>query len=134
MKSFLGYQIILFFRFMRLFRISFFSILRSSPENILAIVAWEEDCQNGIPEIEDIQEVIWVIDTDTTVDDAIALGEYAYERGWISLDHIKIDELQIQQDIGWDSSRCSKAIQKLLQIKVQMIDDGKEGDSFFLHR
>ena len=134
MKSSSTYQIVLFFRFMRLFGISFFSILHSTPKNIRAIVAWEEDCQNGFPKAEDTQEVLWIIDTDTTIDDAIILGEYAYECTWISIDHIKIDESQIQQDLEWGSVRYSKAIQKLLQIRVKMIDDKKEVDCFFLHR
>ena len=134
MKNTLTYQIVLFFRFMRLFRISLFSIVEVTSDKIRAIVAWDEDCKNGLPEIEDTQEVLWIIDDDNIIEDAILLGEYAYEANSISLDCLDINKGQIQKCLGWDHSRFQSAFHKLLTIRVKMIDNGKEGDSFFLHK
>ena len=36
-------------------------------------------------------------------------------------------------EINWENERIKKSIETLLSIKVSMIDDGKETDSFFLH-
>ena len=134
MKNSLTHQITLFFRFMRLFSVSLFSITKVTPENIHAIVAWEDDCRKGIPDIEDTQEVLWMLDINAATDDAITLGEYAKEHGWISSDRIKMNEAQMQHDLDWNSSRLSKAIQKLFQLRVQMIENGYEEDSFFFHK
>ena len=126
-------QVARFFRFMRLAGTSLFSILRIERECIHAVVAWEEDCRMGIPEPGDTQEVRWVCDTDPRVDDALAVGEYAYDAGWISIDRMTVDCRELEDNLGWDAKRVADAIDKLVQLKVQMIDDGEETDSFFLH-
>jgi len=122
-----------FFRFMRLFRITLFSIIRVETDCIYAVVAWEEDCKNGLPDAEDAQEVLWTRVTRTEIDDALTVGEYAYDAGWISSDRLTVDESELQESFGWSSDRVFKAIDKLFRIKVKMIDDGMEGDSFFMH-
>ena len=126
-------QIVRFFRFMRLFRITFFSIVRIEADYIYAVVAWEEDCLNGIPDNDNVQHVKWYHDADPTVDDALTVGECAYEYGWISIDKLSINISKISEDIGWDKKKIKLAVDKLKKIKVAMIDDGVEGDSFFLH-
>ncbi len=126
-------QTVLFFRFMLLFRVSFFSVVRHGVDRIHAIIAWEEDCVNGLPEPEEIQEVMWILDEDSNIEDALTVGEHAYNEGWISSDCIQLDRVQLQQHLKWDNERVSMAVNKLMQIEVRMIDEGEETDSFFLH-
>lgn len=133
MQNSVRHQVVCFFRFMQLFRVSFFSLIRIEADRIQAIVAWPEDCSTGIPEPEDTQEVVWQFDYQPDLDDAICLGEYAYDTGAISSDRIQLDAAEIQQQLRWDADRYSKATEKLFQIRVTMVDDGKETDGFFLH-
>jgi hypothetical protein len=134
MRDTISLQIVKFFRYMRLFGTNLFSILRVEGDRIYAIVAWSEDCKDGIPEAEDTQEVVWFRDVETETDDALSAGEYAYDAGWIASDKLTIDEQELKQALGWDGTRVTAAINRLFQIRVAMIDNGVEGDAFFLHR
>lgn len=126
-------QVVRFFRFMRLAGTSLFSVLRIERDCIHAVVAWKEDCRLGIPDPKDTQEVRWVCDTDPRVDDALTVGEYAYDAGWISIDRIALDCREIEDGLGWNAKRVTDAIDKLMQLRAPMIDDGEETDAFFLH-
>ncbi len=127
-------QIVSFFRFMRLFRISFFSLLEVKAEKIRALVAWQDDCHDGIPDVENTQEVVWTYGAEKSIEEALDVGEYAYDAGLIKSDRITVEPSDIARQFGWDSSRAVAALDILLQIHVRMIDDGKEGDGFLLHR
>jgi hypothetical protein len=134
MRDSISIQIVMFFRFMRLFRTTLFSILKIEAGRIHALVAWEEDCRDGIPDAEDTQRVLWICDEDSKIDDALTAGEYAYDAGWIDSDRLSIEEGELQESLGWDIERTTAAVKKLTRIRVLMIDDGEETDSFFLHQ
>ena len=122
-----------FFRFMRLFRITLFSVVSIESGYIYAIVAWEEDCVNGLPELEDSQMVRWSVDDDSIIEDALMVGECAYESGWIDMDRLNIDLKIISDMLGWSQERIVGALDKLKKIKAIMIDNNEKGDAFFLH-
>ncbi len=121
------------FRFIRLFGISSFSILSVTKSQIRAIVAWADDGQKGFPEHDDAQEIFWNIPEREDMSDALSLGEFAYDNGWILSDMILISRVELKSEIGWDTKRFDLAIDMLLSTNVPMIDDGEETDSFFLH-
>lgn len=126
-------QIVRFFRFMRLFRVSFFSLLEVEPHRIRAVVAWPDDCVGGIPDTEDMQEVVWHC-LEAASDDALEVGEYACDEGLIASDRIRVDVDEIRRQFGWNPARSRDALDMLLQMRVSMIDDGKETDEFLLHK
>ena len=126
-------QMARFFRFMRLFRITLFSVVSIESGYIYAIVAWEEDCVNGLPELEDSQMVRWSVDDDSIIEDALMVGECAYESGWIDMDKLSIDLKMMSDMLGWSQERIVVAMDKLKRIIVTMIDNNEEGDTFFLH-
>jgi len=133
MNSSTSSNVVRFFRYMRLFRVTCFSVLRVETDCIHALVAWNEDCPNGIPHPEDAQEVCWKYTVSYVIDDALIVGEYAYDKGWIASDKIEVDEAEIQQVLGWGADRVHIALKDLLKLRVPMIDDGEEEDAFFLH-
>jgi len=126
-------QIVIFFRFMRLFEANLFSVARIEKDYIHALIAWEDDCINGLPSIEDVQEVLWKNIESPQIDDALAVGEYAYEAGWINIDRIDFNEKELKQALGWEDERIEAAINRLFEVRVPMIDKGGSGDSFFFH-
>lgn len=122
------------FRFMRLFGISFFSIIKAESDCIEAIIAWREDYIDDFPDIEDIQKIRWKCNQDLDIDDALIAGEYAYDTGLIQSDRVIMTEDELINFFNWSEERAAIAINKLMQIRVLMIDNEEETDSFFLHR
>lgn len=48
-------------------------------------------------------------------------------------DKIMIEMSELGDRIGWEKSRYDADMNTLLEIKVDMIDDGKRTDFFFVH-
>lgn len=115
------------FRFMRLFGINQFRIDSLNGDSIKAKVGWPDN------ESDDGQAVEWKINNNETIDKAIELGEFILDNKCISIDKITISESNLQNKINWNSNEFKTAINELLSIKVNMIDNGKKTDSFFLH-
>ncbi len=126
-------QVVALFRFIRLFGVSMISILRVGEKHVEALVAWDDGCHNGVPNQDDVQKVRWAFATTPYLNDALAVGEFAYDMEWIASDNIELDEVELQRALGWDKNRIENAIKTLFKLRVQMIDDGVETDSFFLH-
>ncbi len=126
-------HVVRFFRFMRLFGVTMFSVLHSDHNYIRALVACDDGCEFGIPNLEESQEVQWACSMEPLLDDALTLGEYAYDAGWIYIDKMTIEPETLQTVLGWDVERVAAATQKLLRIRARMIDDGEATDVFFLH-
>ena len=126
-------DIVNLFRFIRLFNISLFSILETTAKQIRAVVAWADSCQRGLPEYDDTQEIIWRVPQISKIEDALLLGEFTYDNGWISSDRITISRAKLREEIGWDNTRFSDSIEILLTLRASMIDEDEETDSFFLH-
>jgi hypothetical protein len=134
MKSSVSKEIVRFFRFMRLFRVTLFSLLDVKPQRIRAIIAWKDDCAGGLPDREDTQEVVWECKSEEDIDDGLDVGEYAYDAGLIKSDHITVNVDDIQRQFGWETARSEAALRTLLQVRARMIDNGKEADEFLLHQ
>lgn len=126
-------QVVAFFRFIRLFGVSMISILRVCEKHVDAIVAWDDDCHDGIPDRDDVQNVRWEFTTSPQLNDALIVGEFAYDMGWIASDKVELDEMKLKSFLVWDEDRTKIAIETLFKLKVQMIDGGEKTDSFFLH-
>ena len=129
-----NYEIIYFFRYMRLFEVTFFSIVSLSDSQIRAKVTWLDACCNGMPEEnDDIQEVAWRIPSPPGIEDALKLAEFMYNKGCILSDKIDCNLSDVQAEINWEGTRFKRALKILLEIKAPMIDDGEQTDYFFLH-
>ncbi len=126
-------QVVALFRFIRLFGVSMISTLRVCEKHVDALVAWDDDCHDGIPDHDDVQNVRWEFATSPYLNDALTVGEFAYDMGWISSDKVELDKMELQNVLGWDEDRIKSAIETLFKLKVQMLDDGEETDTFFLH-
>jgi hypothetical protein len=121
------------FRFMRLFNISFFSVLKAEEGIVRALVAWPDDCKDGFPSIKTAQEIEWRSTKSEDRDDALTAAEWAYDNGWIRSDKLHLDKARLQRALGWDSQRLSRAVEILLKLRAERIDDGTGGDAFLLH-
>jgi len=121
------------FRFMRMFGITMFSILEIRDEYVRALVAWEDGCEGGIPDLEESQEVVWRRCATAVSEDALVVAEYAYDTGFIDGDRIQIDPDTVGRALGWSRDRVTRAVTDLLEVRVDMLDDGEMTDGFQLH-
>lgn len=121
------------FRFMLIFDINRFKILSSSNNTIKVQIGWADDGSAYYDEDEETQEIEWDIQTFENMEDALSLAEYLIDNKLLISDKISISKEVLKEKIGWDSCKYDDAIDTLLSIRVDMIDDGKRTDYFFVH-
>ena len=133
MNANINTQIVLFFRFMRLFGITEFRLLECQEARIDAMVGWQGASKVPVDEDEEIQAVRWLCLPPERLADALLLGEYAQLVGAIDIDRVSLVPARAQAALQWEPSRFDEAYENLLAIRVPMLDEGTETDIFFLH-
>jgi len=122
------------FRFLIQFGINRFELLDSSEKNINAIIGWpEEEGQFEYNSDEETQEISWEVQYLEFIDDALTILEFAFSKGLFDSDKILISEEELRVKMNWDKIRFSNALNNLLQIKIDMIDEGEKTDFFYVH-
>lgn len=121
------------FRFMLLFEINRFWILSVSDKIVKCRVGWANDGAPDYEEEEEVQEIEWEIQSFHNFEDALELSEFLIEQQLISNDRVIIDREKLFDRIGWEKERYDAAVDTLLNIKVDMLDDGRKTDYFFVH-
>ena len=120
-------------RFMNTFGINRFRIYSEDANIIKAQVGWPDDGSDDYDENEEVQDILWHVQDEEAMEDALQLAEFIKDNGLISIDKIKIDYELLQSKINWESKKFDAALNTLLSIKVSMLDNGEETDSFFIH-
>lgn len=121
------------FRFMLAFGIDRFQILELRNSNIKALVGWPDEGQVHYDPDEETQEILWDIQELDSFEDALYILETAYSKGLFDSDKFLVSEKALFDMVEWDRSRFDQAIKTLLSINVDMLDDGKRSDRFFVH-
>lgn len=125
------------FLFMKLFDINRFEVISENKENIHACVGYPNDGSIDYDEDEETQEILWEIQKLSNKDDVLRLIEFLCENQLMHSDNIKVSyselEKKISKDFSWDKIRTENAINNLLNVKVDMIDDNELTDFFFVH-
>ena len=127
--KYLGYL----FRFMYLFKIDRFKILKVTNKKINVQIGWPDDGSLYYEEDEEVQEIEWDVQEFSNIEDALLLAEFIYDNNLIDIDKIIISPEELLKKIQWNEKRFELALGTLLNIKVDMIDDGKKSDYFFIH-
>ena len=121
------------FRFMFQFGIDRFQVLTITDNSIRAIVGWPDEGQLYYDPEEEVQEIVWDIQDLNHIDDALTILELAFSKGFFDADRLSLSEDSLWQLTAWDRARFNNSLQDLLKIKVDMVDDGKKTDYFFVH-
>ncbi|MFA0813984.1 hypothetical protein [Microbulbifer epialgicus] len=121
------------FRFILQFGIDRFQILEVTEKKIRAVVGWPSEGQADYDPNEEVQEIVWDIQKLENIDDALEILEIAYSKGFFDSDKLTISKEELWQLTSWERERFNKAIQDLLEIRVDMVDDGRRTDYFFVH-
>ncbi|MBR4452638.1 MAG: hypothetical protein IKS33_00095 [Bacteroidales bacterium] len=87
-------------------------------------------------DFHDIQQFIWNYNHNNSIEDAIALAEILWQEKLINGDKIIVTEEDIKKILHekkWSEETISNSINFLLNVRVNMIDNGEVTDSFFVH-
>lgn len=121
------------FRFMLIFEINRFWIFDASETSIKARVGWADDGVTDYDEDEDVQDIEWDVQHFDNLEDALKLAEYLIDNKLMRSDKVTIDREELFNRISWKKDKYDAAINTLLSIKVDMLDEGRKTDYFFVH-
>lgn len=121
------------FRFMLLFGINRFWILDVSENVVKGRVGWGDDGTPNYDEDEEVQDIEWDVQDFDNFEDALEISEFLIDKHLMLSDKITIDRGELSKQVGWESSRYDAAVNTLLRVKVDMLDEGKKTDYFFIH-
>ncbi len=121
------------FRFMLIFEIDRFWIFSASEKNIKARIGWANDGTPDYDEDEEVQDIEWSVQHLDGFEDALRISEFLIDEKLMLNDKVTIDSEELFNRLGWEKNRYDAAINTLLSIKVDMLDDGRITDYFFIH-
>ncbi len=121
------------FRFMLIFEINRFWIFSSSERTVKGRIGWADDGAPDYDEDEEVQDIEWDVQCFSNFDDALEISEFLIDQKLMSNDRVTIDREELFDRIGWEKGRYDAAIKTLLSIKVDMLDEGRKTDYFFVH-
>ena len=121
------------FRFMLIFDINRFWILDVSETSVKARVGWGDDGAPDYDEDEEVQDIEWAVQPFENLEDALEIAEYLIDNKLVRGDKITIDKEALFKRISWDRDKYDAAIDTLLSIKIDMLDNGRKTDYFFVH-
>ena len=85
---------------------------------------------------EEIQEFVWHYSELNQIPRAIQLLNILKEKKWLHNDKViisKYDMIKYLKHMNWDNNNINTTILFLFSLKINMVDDGEETDSFFIH-
>ena len=118
---------------MLLFKIDRFQLLECNQKYIRAVVGWPDDGRPDYDPLEETQEIIWYLQSFDNEADLHKLIELLIDNGYMYSDKISVCEASLQSKCEWDDEKFSNALCSLLNFRVDMVDDGKKTDYFFVH-
>ena len=86
-----------------------------------------------IDEDEEVQDIEWDVQYFDNLEDALELAEYLIDNKLVRSDKVTIDREELFNRISWENDKYDAAINTLLSIKVDMLDEGRKTDYFFVH-
>lgn len=121
------------FRFMLIFEINRFWIFEVSETSIKARVGWADDGTPDYDEDEEVQDIEWDRQCFDNFGDALKISEYLIDHKLMRGDKITIDREGLFDRMAWGKDKYDAAVNTLLSIKVDMLDNGRKTDYFFVH-
>ena len=121
------------FHFMTVFGIDRFQVLKIEDGRIHAMVGWPNDGRQDYDAEEEVQEIVWQIDFDPELNDALQLMDNFACNGLISIDKIDVAKARETFPSPLKDFETKSVFDKLCSIRVDMVDAGVKTDFFYLH-
>lgn len=126
---------IILVKMMLLFGVNRIHILRSQDKCIEAVVGWPDQGQAHYDENEEQQEISWSyqhLNADVSAAMELLKIEALLRGDRIEVDRVELETL-LSETYRWDEVRSRNAVEDLLRVQIDMVDEGSKADSFFLH-
>lgn len=128
---------IVFSQMMLLFNVNRIEFVRVEGMEVDAMVGWPDEGQPHYDPNEERQEISWHAQAEQLTQDVSMCIEFLARTSALRGDRIVIDEpqllLRLMNSFGWDIERAKVALNALLSVRIDMIDEGSPTDAFFLH-
>lgn len=128
---------LMFLKIMGLFGVDRVHITRCSDRSIWAIVGWPDEGQPHYSAEEEVQEVVWDFRSGSVPADASLVLDLIARDALLRGDRIKIARVDMTRRLmdaySWSADRAGKALDALLEVRIDMIDEEEVTDAFFLH-
>lgn len=121
------------FRFMLIFEINRFWVFNVSETTVKARVGWSDDGSPDYDEDEETQDIEWDIQDFDNFEDILEISELLIDQKLMLSDRVMIDREELFNRIDWEKDRYDAAVNALLNIKVDMLDEDRKTDYFFVH-
>lgn len=122
---------------MLLFNVDRIAIAQVRNSRIDAVVGWPDEGQAHYDAEEEQQAVSWQPTSDQLSPDVSICVDYLAQSQLLRGDRILIDQselaLQLVAAYGWSIERAKLAIERMISIRIHMLDEGVATDAFFLH-
>ena len=85
---------------------------------------------------EETQEFVWYYSSLNEIPRAIQLLDILKKNEWLHNDKVIISKQDVANYLkymGWENVDINTTFLFLFSLKIKMVDDGKETDSFFIH-
>ena len=85
---------------------------------------------------EETKEFVWYYSSFNEIPRAIQLLDILKKNEWLHNDKViisKQDVVNYLKYMGWENVDINTTFLFLFSLKIKMVDDGKETDSFFIH-
>ena len=84
---------------------------------------------------DEIQDFCWhMIDENVPSEKVLEIIKIVTENNWCDIDRISISEDELFAKIKWtDRNQFDKFFAEIFEVKIRMVDEGKETDTFFVH-
>lgn len=128
---------LIFCKLMLLFNVDRIRILQMMDGRIDAVVGWPDEGQPHYDAEEEQQAVAWRPESHQLSPDVSICLDFLAQNDLLRGDRIKVDRpqltLRLMNFCGWSVDRTELALECMLSIRVDMIDEGVATDAFFLH-
>jgi len=128
---------LVFSKMMLLFNVNRIEIARAEGLKVSAVVGWPDEGQPHYDPDEERQEVCWSAEQRQLTPDVSMCIDFLILSSLVRGDRIVVGEpqllLRLMNSFGWGIERAKGALDALLSIRIDMIDEGARTDAFFLH-
>ncbi len=115
--------------FLKLYRVEKVEYTKVEDEKIIGIAIY--DTNNS----EEKQEFCWHMSEEKLPSEStLKLIQIINENGWCDIDKITVSKKELFQKLKWNNEKLfNEAFAELFDVEINMLDNGEETDSFFVH-
>ena len=116
--------------FLKLYRVEKVEYKQVDDDKIIGTAVYDTN------DSEEKQEFCWHMSEEKLPSEStLKLIQTINENGWCDIDKITVSAKELFQKLKWNDEKLfNEAFAELFDVEIKMLDNGKETDSFFVHK